>query len=104
LPSSTSKRHKSSKALVSHCRMKTILALATVANSPTGHCTRPAQLDCSYQTICEGCGFFQTDEEFLPILRRQRDNAEALADFERGHIFKELIDGMTKDPPPERVT
>ncbi len=62
-----------------------------------GHCTRPAQLDCSYQTICEGCGFFQTDEEFLPILRRQRDNAEALADFERAHIFKELVEGLTKE-------
>ncbi len=69
-----------------------------------GHCTRPAQLDCSYQTICEGCGFFQTDEEFLPILRRQLDDASSLADFERAHIFKELIDGLTKDPPPERVT
>ena len=62
-----------------------------------GHCTRPAQLDCSYQTICEGCGFFQTDEEFLPLLRRQRDNAEALADFERAHIFKELVEGLTKE-------
>jgi len=63
-----------------------------------GHCTRPAQLDCSYQTICEGCGFFQTDEEFIPILRRQHDDASSQADFERVHIFKELIDGMTKEP------
>ena len=61
-----------------------------------GHCTRPTQLDCSYQTICEG-RFFQTDEEFLPLLRRQRDNAEALADFERAHIFKELVEGLTKE-------
>jgi hypothetical protein len=64
-----------------------------------GHCTRPAQLDCSYQTICEGCGFFETGPEFIPILRRQKDNAVEQADFERSHIFQELIDGMTTDKP-----
>ena len=25
-----------------------------------GHCTRPLELDCRFQTICEGCGFYQT--------------------------------------------
>jgi integrase len=62
-----------------------------------GHCTRPPQLDCSYQTICEGCGFFETGPEFIPILRRQKDNAVEQADFERSHIFQELIDGLTTD-------
>ncbi len=65
-----------------------------------GHCIRPAQLDCSYQTICEGCGFFQTGPQFVTILRRQRDDATAQADFERAHLFADLIDGMTKDEPP----
>ena len=69
---------------------------STVAN---GHCTRPAQLDCSYQTICEGCGFFETGPEFIPILRRQKDSAVEQADFERSHIFQELIDGLTTDKP-----
>jgi len=64
-----------------------------------GHCTRPAQLDCSYQTICEGCGFFETGPEFLPILKRQKANAKEQADFERTHIFQELIDGLTTDKP-----
>lgn len=64
-----------------------------------GHCTRPAQLDCSYQTICEGCGFFETGPEFIPILRRQKDNAVDQADFERTRIFQELIDGLTTDKP-----
>ncbi len=64
-----------------------------------GRCTRPAQLDCSYQTICEGCGFFETGPEFIPILRRQKDNAVEQADFERTHIFQELIDGLTTDKP-----
>ena len=64
-----------------------------------GHCTQPAQLDCSYQTICEGCGFFKTGPEFIPILRRQKDNAVEQADFERTHIFQELIEGLTTDKP-----
>src|SRR5208283_4959810 len=46
-----------------------------------GHCTRPAQLDCAHQTICEGCGFFETGPQFIPVLRRQRHSAEELADF-----------------------
>ncbi len=64
-----------------------------------GHCTRPALLDCSYQTMCEGCGFFETGPEFVSILRRQRDSAEDLADFERAKIFTELVEGMTTDKP-----
>ena len=42
-----------------------------------GHCVRPVQLDCAYQTICEGCGFFQTGPQFVTILKRQRDDATA---------------------------
>jgi hypothetical protein len=64
-----------------------------------GHCTRPSQLDCAYQTICEGCGFFETGPEFIPILRRQKESAVEQADFERTHIFQELIDGLTTDKP-----
>jgi integrase len=64
-----------------------------------GRCARPAQLDCSYQTICEGCGFFETGPEFLTILRRQKDNALEQADFERQHIYQELIDGLTTSQP-----
>jgi hypothetical protein len=68
-----------------------------------GRCTRPVQLDCSYQTICEGCGFFETGPEFLTILRRQKDNAADQADFERTHVYQELIDGLTTDKPLGRA-
>ena len=64
-----------------------------------GHCARPAQLDCTHQTICEGCGFFETGPQFVPILRRQRNSADELADFERARIFNELIDGLTSSAP-----
>ncbi len=62
-----------------------------------GRCVRPAQLDCAYQTICEGCGFFETGPEFLPILRRQRQSASEQSDFERQRVYQELIDGLTTD-------
>jgi integrase len=64
-----------------------------------GRCVRPAQLDCAYQTVCEGCGFFETGPEFLPILRRQRQSANQQSDFEREHIYQELIEGLTTDKP-----
>ncbi len=56
-----------------------------------GHCTRPLELDCRFQTICEGCGFFQTGPEFVPILRRQRDDATAHNDRVRTDLYGDLI-------------
>jgi integrase len=56
-----------------------------------GYCTRPVELDCRFQTICEGCGFYQTGVEFVDILRRQRDNATVRADAARAKIYHDLI-------------
>jgi integrase len=56
-----------------------------------GHCTRPRELDCRFQTICEGCGFFQTDAEFVPILRRQRDDAASHGDHVRMSLYDDLV-------------
>ena len=53
-----------------------------------GHCTRPVELDCRFQTICEGCGFFQTGPQFIPILRRQRDDATAHDDHARSRPLR----------------
>ena len=30
-----------------------------------GHCTRPAGLDCTFESVCERCGFFETGPQFL---------------------------------------
>jgi len=57
-----------------------------------GNCTRPLELDCRFQTICEGCGFYETGPQFVTILRRQRDNAAAHADSARTRLYDELID------------
>jgi integrase len=57
-----------------------------------GHCTRPLELDCRFQTICEGCGFYETGPEFVTILRRQRDDATAHHDHTRTRLYTDLID------------
>jgi site-specific recombinase XerD len=64
-----------------------------------GHCTRPVELDCRFQTMCEGCGFFETSEEFIPILRRQHDSALEHHDLPRAKIFHELVTFLASDHP-----
>jgi site-specific recombinase XerD len=56
-----------------------------------GYCTRPLELDCRFQSVCEGCGFYQTNVEFIDILRRQRDDATAHADAARAKLYDELV-------------
>lgn len=40
-----------------------------------GWCTRPPQLDCAFESICETCSYFQTGIEFRPVLQAQQDDA-----------------------------
>jgi site-specific recombinase XerD len=58
-----------------------------------GHCTRPALLDCVFESVCERCGFFETGPKFLTILKRQRNHAEERGQNERTQLFDGLIDG-----------
>jgi integrase len=64
-----------------------------------GHCTRPLELDCRFQTICEGCGFFETSVEFTDILSRQRDDATSHADLARTELYDQLIKVIDSGPP-----
>ena len=64
-----------------------------------GHCTRPAALDCNFETICERCGFFDTGPQFIPLLRRQRDHATDRDQHDRAQIFTSLLDGIDNQPP-----
>jgi hypothetical protein len=65
----------------------------------SGHCTRPAALDCNFETICERCGFFDTGPQFIPILRRQRDHATEHNQHDRAQLFTGLIDSIDNHPP-----
>ena len=57
-----------------------------------GWCRRPAQLDCSFESICESCTHFATDRTFQPVLLRQRDHAAVNDQAGRTQIFTELLD------------
>lgn len=57
-----------------------------------GYCTRPPQLECSYEATCERCTFFQTSIEFLPMLQRQHDDAAEKHQDERQQLFASLLD------------
>jgi hypothetical protein len=59
-----------------------------------GHCTRPTGLDCTFESVCERCGFFETGTQFLTILRRQRDDAVDHGQQDRVHLLEGFIDDI----------
>lgn len=62
-----------------------------------GLCTRPVELDCRMETICETCAYFDTGPEFVPVLLRQRDHARAHHQPDRAALFDQLIETSTGD-------
>ena len=59
-----------------------------------GWCNRPIATDCVYETICEGCGYYQTTIEFRPTLRAQAEHAERNHQTERAAIYNRLLDTL----------
>ena len=55
-----------------------------------GWCTRPAELDCSFESICENCTHFATNKTFQPVLLRQRDHATRNGQTGRAELFTRL--------------
>jgi site-specific recombinase XerD len=67
-----------------------------------GYCTRPAELDCAFETVCETCVHFATGPEFVPVLIRQRDHAAERDQQALVTIFDRLlnhVDTHQPDPP-----
>jgi len=62
-----------------------------------GWCNRPIATDCVYETICEGCGYYQTTIEFRPTLKAQADHAERNHQTERAAIYNRLLDTLPAD-------
>jgi site-specific recombinase XerD len=62
-----------------------------------GYCTRPPELDCAFESICETCTFFQTSIEFRPTLAAQRDDATAKHQDHRGQLFASLLARIDQD-------
>jgi integrase len=59
-----------------------------------GYCTRPVELDCSFETICETCTYFATTIAFRPTLRRQFRDASKKQQTGREQLYQRLLDGL----------
>jgi len=63
-----------------------------------GMCTRPAELDCRMETICETCAYLETGPQFV-LLLRQRDHARTHHQTDRAKLYDNLITtAETKSP------
>jgi site-specific recombinase XerD len=62
-----------------------------------GWCTRPPQLDCAFESICETCSYFQTSIEFRPTLQAQHDDATTKHQDHRGQLFATLLARLDQD-------
>jgi hypothetical protein len=60
-------------------------------------CTRPAELDCAFEPICETCTFFQTSIAFRPTLQAQHDDAITRHQDHRGQLFASLLARLDQD-------
>jgi integrase len=66
-----------------------------------GFCTRPVELDCAFETICEGCTYFATTVEFRPTLRRQLKDATRKGQTGRQKLFSDLLEGIEEVQSPK---
>ena len=64
-----------------------------------GHCNRPAQLDCQFESICESCAYFSTNETFTPVLEAQRDHAADRNQHHRVDLFDMLLQRIQTEQP-----
>jgi integrase len=64
-----------------------------------GWCTRPAALDCSFESICESCTHFATNKTFQPVLLRQRDHAARNGQTARSELFNRLLNDIEPGTP-----
>jgi len=55
---------------------------------------RPDGVPCEYETICESCPCFSTTVEFLPVLQKQKQDAEEKGQIQRVDVFAKLIKSM----------
>jgi site-specific recombinase XerD len=60
-----------------------------------GYCARPIELDCTFESVCENCTFFQTSIEFRPTLQHQHDDAATKNQTGRQQLFAGLLNQLT---------
>ncbi len=64
-----------------------------------GHCNRPSQLDCQFESICESSAYFSTNSAFVPVLEAQRDHAADRDQHHRVDLFNMLLERTRTDQP-----
>ncbi|MFN3256348.1 MAG: tyrosine-type recombinase/integrase [Ilumatobacter sp.] len=64
-----------------------------------GHCNRPSQLDCQFESICESCAYFSTNTSFVPVLETQRDHAAERDQHHRVDLFDTLLERARTEQP-----
>jgi site-specific recombinase XerD len=64
-----------------------------------GYCTRPAELDCAFETVCETCVHFATGPEFVPVLLRQRDHAAERDQQNLVTVYDRLLNRVETQQP-----
>ena len=62
-----------------------------------GYCTRPETLDCTFESICETCTFFQTSIQFRPTLQAQHDHAASHGLQQRADLFQRLLNDLNQN-------
>jgi integrase len=67
-----------------------------------GYCTRPVELDCAFETICETCTYFATSIEFRPTLRRQHRDAQRKNQTGREQLYGNLLNDLDTDQSPDK--
>lgn len=56
-----------------------------------GYCTRPAELGCRYETICETCTFFAPTIAFRGTLQDQHDDAQTHGETHRQTVYANIL-------------
>lgn len=56
-----------------------------------GYCSRPAELGCRYETICETCSFFAPTIAFRDTLQNQHDDAQAHGETHRQDVYVKIL-------------
>ena len=60
-----------------------------------GYCSRPEELGCRYETICESCTFFATTIQYRDQLEAQHADAARHHDTDRESTYRRVLDTLT---------
>jgi hypothetical protein len=58
-----------------------------------------ATIDNQFESICESCAYFSTNESFTPVLEAQRDHAAERDQHHRVDLFDMLLQRVQTEQP-----